>query len=299
MMITNTAHNTLVLNSLMENEQGKQALDKALSTYPLYAGKKKYDLIPTREELNNKLLNHYRFREIAFETAGRFLFELENTMQLIMPFYNEMFKTVEIMADLENPFDNVDVTEKIIETRTNETINNGETSNTINETNNGTNKSDTTAGANSSVDLSNETTTTGKTTDKNNRTFESKFSDTPQNSVSNLDNYLTEHRKETTTDNNETSVNDKVVHDSLQGTTEESESHTTGESNNTLNGTNEGTSKSTSNSEGKTEHTYTKKGNQGVNTYAHDMIEFRESVRDFVDEIVNDYRIAELFMLVD
>lgn len=298
-MITNTAHNTLVLNSLMENEQGKQALDKALSTYPLYAGKKKYDLIPTREELNNKLLNHYRFREIAFETAGRFLFELENTMQLIMPFYNEMFKTVEIMADLENPFDNVDVTEKIIEERTNTTTTDGETSNTIDETNNVETQSDTTAGANASVDLSNETTTTGKTTDKNNRTFESKFSDTPQNSITNIDNHLTEYRKETTTDNNETSVNDKVVQESLQGTTEESNSHTTGKNDTTLHGTNAGTSTTTSNSEGKTEHTYTKKGNQGVNTYAHDMIEFRESIRDFVDEIVNDYRIAELFMLVD
>jgi hypothetical protein len=35
-----------------------------------------------------------------------------------------------------------------------------------------------------------------------------------------------------------------------------------------------------------------------VNTYAHDMNEFRTSIIDVVDQIVNDSRIRELFMLV-
>ena len=46
------------------------------------------------------------------------------------------------------------------------------------------------------------------------------------------------------------------------------------------------------------ELTYTKKGNQGVNTYAHDMIEFRTSIIDVVTQIIDDKRIKNLFMQV-
>lgn len=289
-MTTNTSFNTLYLNSLMENEGGKQALDKALSTYPLYEGKKKYDLIPTREELNNKLLNHYRFREIAFETAGRFLFELEQTMCLIMPKYNELFKTVEIMADLENPFDNVDMVETFEEKRTNKNESEGTTTNTTNEESEGTtNATQTSTGLTDKNETTNNTTTatdTGKNI--------SKVSDTPQNSVSNINNYLSEYREEDNQLNNTTTAKDTTTSNVI----DESETISNGSQSNTLNATSNGTSQSTLNSTGTTTHTHTRKGNQGVNTYAHDMIEFRTSIVDYVDELINDERIAELFMLV-
>ena len=72
-MITDYGQMSVKLVSLLNNEQAKQAFDKALSTYPLYKGKKDYDLIPTREQLNERLLNHYKYREIGFETVGRFI----------------------------------------------------------------------------------------------------------------------------------------------------------------------------------------------------------------------------------
>ncbi|MBQ8426168.1 MAG: hypothetical protein IJX16_00185 [Clostridia bacterium] len=277
-MVVNNAQATVLLSSIMATEQGKEALNKALSTYPLYRGKKDYDLIPTREALNEKILNRYKYREIGFETVGRFLFELENTMKLIMPYYNEMFKTVEIMADLENPFDNVDVTETFSEERTaNTTGTHGEES-----TSNSTGK--TTTSDNATTDATSDATGTLQNT----TTKTTKMSDTPQNNVDDLNKYLTQYNQDSATTNQHTS--DIVLNSSeTTGTSEaNSESATT----NSVEGN------STTNVTGSTQHTFTKKGNQGVNTYAHDMLEFRLTINDYVEQIVNDERINELFLLV-
>ena len=76
---------TEVLINLMENEQTKPLINNALSTYPLYVSTSQHEygipnIIPTREELNKKILNYYKYREIGFETVGRFLDELEISM---------------------------------------------------------------------------------------------------------------------------------------------------------------------------------------------------------------------------
>lgn len=269
-MITDYGQMSVKLVSLLASEEAKQAINKALSTYPLYEAKKKYDLIPTREELNAKILDHYKYREIGFETVGRFIDELRITMCEIMPYYNELFKSVEIMSDLPNPFDNVDVTETFEEERTQTTETEGKTT--------GSNNSTTNANATSSVSANGTTTHDG--TENTNR----KFSDTPQNSVSNLSNYLTEYTEE------EKSNEQTDTSTSTSNGTDTSHSETTGTDSASTTGKSEGT--------GTTKHTFTKKGNQGVNTYAHDMNEFRTSIIDVVDRIIHDNRLAELFMLV-
>lgn len=251
---------TVVLHTLMTDPQLKQQLDRALSTYPLYKADQAYDLIPTREQLNDRLLNHYKYREIGFETIGRFLDELKITMSEIMPRYNELFKTVETMANLPSPFDNVDVVETFSEER---------------KTNSTTDSSTGTETTSTAVD----TTTTTGTASTHNKHVNSK---TPQEGISipaeGIDsvNYADEAQW-----NKDTSTT---------GGTSSSDGSTTASSDSQSNTTNEGSET--------VEHTYTKKGNQGVNTYAHDMNEFRTSIIDVVDQIVNDPRIRELFMLV-
>lgn len=85
---------TIYLKELMENPEIRPLLDKALSTYPLYEKKSKEEFIPsvvpTREVLNEKILNAYKYREIGFETIGRFIDELEISMKEIMPYYNQI-----------------------------------------------------------------------------------------------------------------------------------------------------------------------------------------------------------------
>ena len=164
------ARYTEYLRDIMLNEQTRPRLDQALSTYPLYASEKAFDLIPTREELNKKLLDHWKYHEIGFETVGRFLDELEITMCEIMPRYNELFKTVVTMAELPSPFDNVDV----VETFEQERHDTSEGSSESSQSSNGATVS-TSESTNSDT-----TSTSGASTGKNVR------SDTPQDELSEI-----------------------------------------------------------------------------------------------------------------
>lgn len=250
------ARYTVVLRDIMTSESSKEALAAALSRYPLYSNPKSFDLIPTRGQLNTKLLNHYKYREIGFETVGRFLDELDITMCEIMPRYNELFKTIVTMAELPNPFDNVDVTETYEEQRTH--------------------SSESTGSSNSSQ------TGSGHSTDAAESTANGKHieSDTPQNSLSIGADGINDVDYASKAQWNEDKLNSESSRTSTSESAETGSSTTSNESNDTVT------------------HTFTKKGNQGVNTYAHDMNEFRTSIIDVVEQIINDDRIAELFMMV-
>ncbi len=118
---------TEVLDNLLNNEEAKVAIDEAMATYPLYEQEEKARQfgtayhVPTRKELNNKILNYYRFREIGFETFGRFIFELKTALEEIMPKYNQLFYS----ADQDfNPIYNVDYEKIIGRDRTDSTTSN-------------------------------------------------------------------------------------------------------------------------------------------------------------------------------
>lgn len=78
----------------------ESGFDIGLKDYPIFD--ENY-----REPLNRKIINHYYFREIGFETAELFKRYLNNTMNEIMPYYNQLFKS-ELLEF--NPFYNVDKT---------------------------------------------------------------------------------------------------------------------------------------------------------------------------------------------
>lgn len=251
---------TVVLKTLMDDPAARQKLDEALSKYPLYVPETVYDLVPEREELNSRLLNHYKYREIGFETPGRFLDELEITMGEIMPRYNELLKTVVTMANLPSPFDNVDVVETFEETRTDNS------------------KTDGSATA-KTASTANDNTTTGNDVESFSKQIKSS---TPQEQLS-----IPAEGVDTVDYADEANWGRDKSHASGSSTSKSDSSVNS-----------DTTSKTENNSSGTTKHTFTKKGNQGVNTYAHDMLEFRTAIIDVVDQIINDPRIAELFMLV-
>lgn len=253
---------TIYLKTLMEDPNVRPLLNKALSTYPMYEPQNpdNYSIIPTREQLNTKLLNHYKYREIGSETVGRFLDDLETTMCEIMPYYYQLFKSEDIMNGIEDPFGNVDIEEKFEE----ETTGNSSGS-TTGKSNNTT---ETTAESNTSTDM----TTAGKNV--NSKTPQSQLEVTAQN-IDTLD------------------YADNV-------TWNKEESNSTGETSDRGSANSNTTSEGTTENEtsGTTKHTFTKKGNQGVNTYAHDMKELREIFRNIEEEIIHNPKIAELFFLV-
>lgn len=244
---------TIVLKTLMDNPDARIVLDKAMSTYPLYSSpNENAHYIPTREELNNKILNRYKYREIGFETPGRFVDELEIALNEIMPYYNQLFKSHDVMEQLDDPFGNVDIVETFEE----------ETSGSASGNSKGSSKA------------SDETNTTANVENYSKHVK----SDTPQGllSITNKDIDSVDYASEV-----------DFNHDSNTDT-----GKTTGESNTSSE------NESSSSSSGKTTHTMTKKGNQGVNTYAHDMKELRETFLNIVKMIIEDERISELFMRV-
>lgn len=164
---------TTELRYLIENN-----FDIGLKDYPIFD--ENY-----REHLNRKIINHYYFREIGFETAELFKRYLNNTMNEIMPYYNQLFKS-ELLEF--NPFYNVDKT--VTADKNNNSVSdfvgnisgkNTQTADTENtQTNNG--KQQTTTAATSTGESVGNSTTTNKNKNVS--------SDTPQGflSINSIDN---------------------------------------------------------------------------------------------------------------
>ena len=120
-------------------------------------------------------------------------------------------------------------------------------------------RTNTGTGETSSTSEGSTTTTTGENLE---RETERRFSNTPQGSISNLDSFMTEATRENETDNRSGS--------------------NTGEDSSTT------TATSKTNSTDTETYRHTRKGNHGVNTYAHDMKEYREIIVNIDMMIIND-----------
>lgn len=265
---------TEVLKNILEEPHTKELLDEVMSEYPLYesTSERKYgqpNIVPTREELNQAIFNHYKYREIGFETIGRFIDELGIAMKEIMPYYNQLYYS----ADQDyNVIYNVDYVKTI----------NRDRDNTMENTSSGT--------IETSDSLNTQSTSTGESGTTSSTTSDEKnvFSDTPQGlldiGTTGIDsvNYATN----VSWDENVTS-----------GQTDSSTS-TTANSTNTSSGetTNENTMNGTANEQEQIiEET---KGNYGVVSAQDLIIKYREQIRNITQELINDPRINELFMLV-
>lgn len=100
--------------------------DLGLKEYPIFD--ESY-----REQLNNKIIQHYYFREIGFETEALFKNRLNQKMNEIMPYYNQMYESSKLKID---PLSTIDLEE--VFSRKSKTTGEGtsSTSGTGNNTNN-------------------------------------------------------------------------------------------------------------------------------------------------------------------
>ena len=288
---------TIVLKNLLDNPESKKVIDKALSTYPLYERQSKEEFIPsyipTRDELNNKILNYYKYREIGFETVGRFADELEIAMCEIMPKYNQLFFSQD--QDYNILF-NVDYT-RTTERSLNNT--NKNTTNVVDSTvANGSEKSEATSTSTGTNESSaNDSTTTSASVNNYNKNVKSQ---TPQN---NLD--IANTGIDTVSYADEVSFNKDTNSDSGTSTgTSEANSSSTLEGTNTNSTATKQKTDSTSDTEAKGESqeaestTENTKGNFGVMA-TQDLIEkYRNLIINIEQQIINDERISELFMRV-
>lgn len=261
-----------------------------------------------------KVIDHYYFRQIGQETVGRWLHMFRTRVKEIMPYYVQLYGTVKIMEGLEDPFANLDVTETFEQqtSGTRDSESSGSSSGEVTGTNNSTTDTENSGSTSSESENESEDNVTGsstatKTAEKTANNTHSEedtrlFSNTPQGDVSNLfDGYLTEATKDSRAheDENTESVSEEASESNTEKTTHTGSSTTTASSSDTGKATTTGTTTETSTgsstatgtetSTGTVTHTLHRKGNQGVNTYAHDMLEYRRTLLN-IDMLV----IAEL-----
>lgn len=202
-----------------------------------------------KTKFEQKVIDHYRFRQIGQETVGRWLHQFKTRVREIMPYYIQLYESEILMKNVGDPFESYNLTE------------------TLERSVKGTDKQTSTGSATSSGSHTEDNTksvdgtvTTDESTEVNNT---KKFSNTPQGSIDNLDNYLTE----ATVDKGSTK-NDGTV------TTDNTETETS-------NVTDNGESTTTGNSEGEKteteEYTLTRKGNIGVQPYGQEIKYYRDS----------------------
>lgn len=133
-----------------------------------------------RAVLNQKIIDHYYFREIGFETAALFTRFLNRKMNEIMPYYNQLYLSEKIKIE---PLTRLDYSETY--TRNNEITAN--TTNDSSQTSSSKNvSSDTPQGMLSIGDIENETYATDATLANDSSTANAK---TNQTSTT-IDNYI-------------------------------------------------------------------------------------------------------------
>lgn len=147
---------TITIKSLINNK-----FDFQMTSYPIFD--EKY-----RETLNNNILNHYYENEIGFETASLFRFYLNQKLNEIMPYYNNLYKVQKEIIEKDLLLNNVNLTESLERTNNTDT----KTSSNSKSTNKGENNSknlfqDTPQGEISSTDIDNQKWATNITLDKN------------------------------------------------------------------------------------------------------------------------------------
>ena len=210
-----------------------------------------------------------------------------------MPFYNQKFNSEDIINGIEDIFGNLDVKETYEEQRSGTSSNDTTSNETLNTK--GSETDNTSLTKNASGSASSEGSDSSTSNNTMNTNGKQVHSDTPQNSL-------------TITAENIDSIkyaNDVKWNKDQSGSTTSSSSNESVETNvgsSSISKTDESKKNSTSNIEGSTSdtisHTLHRKGNQGVNTYAHDMLEFRQLFLNIIQEIIHDPRISELFINV-
>ena len=166
---------TITIKTLIDNN-----FDFQMTNYPIFD--ENY-----RETLNNNILHHYYENEIGFETPPLFRFYLNQKLNEIMPYYNELYKVQKKLIDDKLLLNNVNLTETLSGNSTTQS------SSTSQSTNNGTSNNknlfqDTPQGEISNTDINNQKWATNLTLNSN--TTNNTINDTSNVSGNGTNSYL-------------------------------------------------------------------------------------------------------------
>lgn len=193
-----------------------------------------------KDTFEKKVLDHYWFRQIGQETVGRFLHYFRARIREIMPYYVQLYEFDAKFRNIDDPLESYN----LMETFQQQTSGQGSVSGT------------------SASELHN-VSTTNVFADKT-----SKFSDTPQGTIENLDTHLTNATVEESSDSNDT----------------------------TQEGSSSGTTSQESSDSGTTSHTLTRKGNIGVQPLGGEVMNIRSAFINIDMQIIDELK--DLFLQV-
>lgn len=244
--------------------------DLGLKSYPIFD--ESY-----REHLNNKILSHFMFWEIGFETPELFKVYLNTRLNEIMPYFNQLYKSEQLKFE---PFENVNKT----------SIMDRDVLGNIKNIQDSTDNRNYTETRNTDTSGENDGTTaiTGNRTDTSNNFSVS--SDTPQDLLSLLE--LKADLYASNAERGESNVNSNYT----ENTTSHNEAQ--GNENTILNGNENKTGNVTGNQDNTTaeDYTFTIKGKSEGETYSEMLIKYRQTFLNIDMEVIN--QLQDLFLLI-
>lgn len=83
---------TMQLRTILDNVENGFPDLLHMNEYPIYDENH-------REELNKKICDHYYYREIGFETVSMFYDRLLARLREVMPYYNELYRSLDMEYD--------------------------------------------------------------------------------------------------------------------------------------------------------------------------------------------------------
>lgn len=214
----------------------------------------------TRARVCKSILRAYYTREICAETVGLWKLWLNNRLYEIMPYYNPLYATADLVFDV---FGDVDLT------RTTESSGSDSENGTVDVTGSGT------SGSTGNTHV----TGTDNSSATNTNTRNDLYSDTPQGGLSGIDTmtYLTNAEK----------ISDSGSNSVDRDTSSQTNTSGTGEYSDTSKTVN---AKSGERTENRTEKV---KGKQGTQSYASMLKEYRETILNIDRDIIREC--ADLF----
>lgn len=210
-----------------------------------------------RQELETKILKNYYFRQICCEDVEEWKLRLSNKLNLIMPYYNELYQSKGYLVDF---MDDVNYSRTVSE----------DTARTGMENTRSKQETESNVVASSNESDINTTKTKGKNFDR--------FSNTPQGSLESIENntYLT------TADIQDSNSETQNVGSNARNSNSENTGSSTG-SVDTVNTDN-----------GKRNMVESVKGKMGTKSKAEMVMEYRRAIINIDNEIVN--RLSDLFL---
>ena len=255
------------------------------------------DDLEVKKKFEEKFINHYWLHEIGCETPARWNQMLKSRLNLIMPYYRQLYQT-ELASQNINFLLNKDLRETFI--REIDTENQLSGTNTTNQNSSGTNSFSQTGSTNSTNSMSqNATSSSTNSTEQNGTTTNTHKESAINDGVAMAtlsDGYLTGTSSDTGTSTNDSTSSSTSENESTASSSSTDDNETSGTSNSTDSVETTGTSSQTGNEKMVEKTDLLSQGNIGVTSSAELLQKWREVLINIDEMIIKDCH--DLFMQV-